>query len=192
MTIPTQNPEPTASLPEVGEIAWSSRISLWLAAAAVGLITSVAVWLFMKGFELINNLTLGTFGAMPAPIGQISTALIPALGGLIVVLFMHALTRPDTLAAMAVALAVIVLMVLLKRIRWVEKFAAILALVGATIVVYVFNIPIPIVGSIATIPSSLPMLPDFSLAPQLALGSLSVTFVALAQGAAVNTAVPKS
>jgi SulP family sulfate permease len=34
------------------------------------------------------------------------------------------------------------------------------------------------------------MLPDFSLIPQLALGSLSVALVALAQGAGISTAVP--
>ena len=47
-------------------------------------------------------------------------------------------------------------------------------------------------ASIATIPNSLPpfMLPDFSLIPQLALGSVSVALVALAQGAGISTAVP--
>jgi len=55
----------------------------------------------MKGSVLINRWTMGTFGTLPAPAGQIATALIPALGGLIVALFMHTLSRPDKLAAMA-------------------------------------------------------------------------------------------
>ena len=91
-----------------------------------------------------------------------------------------------------VSIAVIIAMVLLKRVRPLEKFAAIIVLVLATIVVNVLKIPTELVSSIATIPNSLPsfMLPDFSLIPQLALGSVSVALVALAQGAGISTAVP--
>jgi SulP family sulfate permease len=96
------------------------------------------------------------------------------------------------LTTVAVSVATIVLMVIIKRIHAVEKFAAIIVLAVGTIVVAVFKIPVELVGGIATIPSSLPsfMLPNFSLAPQLALGAISVAFVALAQGAAVNAAFP--
>ena len=92
----------------------------------------------------------------------------------------------------AVSVAVIVFMVLLKRIRPIEKFAPIIVLVAATAIVNLLKIQIELVGDIATIPNSLPafMLPDFSLIPQLALGSLSVALVALAQGAGISTAVP--
>jgi SulP family sulfate permease len=92
----------------------------------------------------------------------------------------------------AVSVAVIVFMVLLKRIRPIEKFAPIIVLVAATAVVNLLKIQTELVGDIATIPNSLPsfMLPDFSLIPQLALGSLSVALVALAQGAGISTAVP--
>jgi sulfate permease, SulP family len=92
----------------------------------------------------------------------------------------------------AVSVIVIIFMVILKRIRPLEKFAAIIVLVMATIIVNLFKIPTELVGSIATIPNSLPqfMLPNFSLAPQLILGSVSVALVALAQGAGISTAVP--
>lgn len=92
----------------------------------------------------------------------------------------------------AVSVAVIIVMVILKRIKPLEKFAAIITLVVATLVVNLFHIQTALVSSIATIPNSLPkfMLPNFSLIPQLALGSLSVTLVALAQGAGISTAVP--
>jgi len=92
----------------------------------------------------------------------------------------------------AVSVAVIILMVILKRIRPLEKFAAIIVLVVATIIVNVFHIQTALVSSIATIPNGLPhfMLPNFSLIPQLALGSISVALVALAQGAGISTAVP--
>ncbi len=92
----------------------------------------------------------------------------------------------------AVSVTVIIFMVLLKRVRPLEKFAAIIVLVVASLVVNVFHIQTELVGSIATIPNSLPqfMLPNFSLIPQLILGSVSVALVALAQGAGISTAVP--
>jgi sulfate permease, SulP family len=91
-----------------------------------------------------------------------------------------------------VSAAVIVFMVVLKRIRPLEKFAAIIVLIVGTIVVNVLHIQTELVASIATIPNSLPkfMLPNFSLAPELMLGSVSVALVALAQGAGISTAVP--
>jgi SulP family sulfate permease len=96
------------------------------------------------------------------------------------------------MTTVAVSVAVIVSMVLLKRIRPIEKFAPIIVLVAATAVVNLLKIQTELVGAIATIPNSLPafMLPDFSLIPQLALGSMSVALVALAQGAGISTAVP--
>ncbi len=91
-----------------------------------------------------------------------------------------------------VSIAVIILMVIIKRIRPLEKFAAIIVLFLATLVVNIFNIQTELVGSIASIPNGLPQftLPDFSMIPQLALGSVSVALVALAQGAGISTAVP--
>jgi H+/Cl- antiporter ClcA len=83
------------------ETHWSSVISLWTAAALLGSVTSLLVWAFMKGFGWLNSLTLGTFGALPAPTGQIATALIPAIGGLLVAFLMHTWFHPDKLAAMA-------------------------------------------------------------------------------------------
>lgn len=96
------------------------------------------------------------------------------------------------MTTVAVSVSVIVFMVLLKRVRPLEKFAPIIVLVLATAIVNLLNIQTELVGDIATIPNSLPafMLPDFSLIPQLALGSISVALVALAQGAGISTAVP--
>ncbi len=92
----------------------------------------------------------------------------------------------------AVSIGVIIFMVILKRFKSLEKFAAIIVMLVATIAVNLLNIQTELVGSIATIPNSLPpfMLPNFSLIPQLALGSVSVALVALAQGAGISTAVP--
>lgn len=56
-------------------------------------------------------------------------------------------------------------MVVLKRIRPLEKFAPIIVLLVATVVVNLLKIQTELVGDIATIPNSLPsfMLPNFSL-----------------------------
>ncbi len=96
------------------------------------------------------------------------------------------------MTTVAVSVSVILLMVVLKRIRAIEKFAPIIVLLVATAAVNLLSIQTELVGSIATIPNSLPafMLPDFALIPQLALGSISVALVALAQGAGISTAVP--
>lgn len=92
----------------------------------------------------------------------------------------------------AISIAVIILMVAMKKIRPIEKFAPIIVLVLATVVVNLLKLQTELVGDIATIPNSLPafMLPNFSLIPQLLLGSISVALVALAQGAGISTAVP--
>ena len=57
-----------------------------------------------------------------------------------------------------VSIAVIIFMVLLKRIRPLEKFAAIIVLFVATLVVNLLNIQTELVGSIASIPNGLPQL----------------------------------
>lgn len=85
-----------------------------------------------------------------------------------------------------------VMVLVLKRIKLTKKMASIIVLLLMSAVVYVFSISVELVGDIADIPSSLPAptLPDFSLVPQLALGSLSVALVALVQGAGISTAYP--
>ena len=82
-------------------VSWFAYCTLWLAAAAIGALTSIGVWLFLQGFALINRLTLGTYGALPPPVGWLATALIPALGGLLVAVSMHTLSRPARFAAIA-------------------------------------------------------------------------------------------
>ena len=92
-----------------------------------------------------------------------------------------------------VGIATIIVMVILKRIPRTEKSAPIITLLLGTVVVNLLSLSsVALVGSIATIPSGLPapMAPDFSLIPQLALGSVSVALVALVQGAGISTAMP--
>jgi SulP family sulfate permease len=93
----------------------------------------------------------------------------------------------------AVAVATVILMLVLKLIKQTEKLAAIITLIVMSLIVNLLGLSsVALVQSIATIPNSLPapMLPDFSLVPKLALGSLSVALVALIQGAGISTAYP--
>lgn len=56
------------------------------------------------------------------------------------------------MSAVIVSIATIILMVILKRIKPLEKFAAVIVLALATIAVNLFNIETELVGDIATIP----------------------------------------
>jgi SulP family sulfate permease len=92
----------------------------------------------------------------------------------------------------AVAIGTVILMLIFKLFKKTEKMAAIFTLFIMTIVVYLLQLDVPLVSSIATIPRGLPSptLPAFALIPKLALGSLSVALVALVQGAGISTAYP--
>lgn len=92
----------------------------------------------------------------------------------------------------AVSLSTLILMLIFKRFEKTEKMAAIFTLLLMTAVVYLLQLPVPLVGSIASIPRALPtpVLPAFDLIPKLALGSFSVALVALVQGAGISTAYP--
>jgi SulP family sulfate permease len=88
-----------------------------------------------------------------------------------------------------VGVATIILMVVFKMIPQTEKMGAIITLILGSVVVYVLNLDIALVGPIqGGLPA--PTLPDFSMIPELALGSVSVALVALVQGAGISTAVP--
>src|SRR5690349_3454354 len=83
------------------DVSWTAHGTLWLAAAVVGALAAIGVWVFLQGFALIYSLTLGTLGELPSPLGWLATALLPALGGLLVALGMRTFARPARLAAMA-------------------------------------------------------------------------------------------
>jgi hypothetical protein len=81
------------------------------------------------------------------------------------------------------------MMVVFKMIPKTEKMGAIITLILGSVVVFVLSLDIALVGPIqGGLPA--PTLPDFSMIPKLALGSVSVALVALVQGAGISTAVP--
>jgi SulP family sulfate permease len=91
-----------------------------------------------------------------------------------------------------VGLSTLILVLVLKRIKRTAKMASIIVLILMTVVVFVLQLDVALVESLGSIPRSLPtpVLPDFSLIPDLALGSVSVAIVALVQGAGISTAYP--
>ncbi|MFZ0015642.1 MAG: SulP family inorganic anion transporter [Acidimicrobiia bacterium] len=87
----------------------------------------------------------------------------------------------------------VILVLLLKAFGPTERSATVLALVAMTVLVAIWDPPsVALVMSISEIPNSLPapMMPDFSLIPELAAGSVSIALVALVQGAGISTAYP--
>ena len=80
---------------------WTAHVTLWMAAALIGVVTSISVWLFLQGFALLHTMTLVAVGGLPSPLWWLATALTPALGGLLVGAGMHVLSRPTRLAPMA-------------------------------------------------------------------------------------------
>lgn len=96
------------------------------------------------------------------------------------------------LRTVGVAAATIVVWALARLVKPLRSLATLVALVVVWVVVVVAGIDVEDVGSIASIPRSLPpfSLPDVSAVPSLALGAVAVALVALAQAAGIGAAVP--
>ncbi|MCB1247436.1 MAG: SulP family inorganic anion transporter, partial [Acidimicrobiia bacterium] len=87
-----------------------------------------------------------------------------------------------------VAVVTVAIVVVLKLVPATERFSSVIALIVVSAgVTLIGPESVAVVRDIAEIPNSLPMpmLPDFSLVPDLALGSVSVALVALVQGAGI-------
>jgi CIC family chloride channel protein len=88
---------PTTTTPAPAKpdrISWPAYLGLGVAAAVLGVVTSIGVWLFNQAFNAIHNLTFNTISGW-------AIALIPMVGGIIVALIMKYGSKPDKLAAMA-------------------------------------------------------------------------------------------
>jgi chloride channel protein, CIC family len=86
--------QPTSTSAEPDRISWAAYLGLGVAAAVLGVATSIGVWLFNQAFNAIHNLTFNTISGW-------AIALIPMVGGIVVALIMKFGTKPDKLAAMA-------------------------------------------------------------------------------------------
>jgi sulfate permease, SulP family len=94
------------------------------------------------------------------------------------------------------------LIILLLRIERLQRFAFIIGIAAATVLLVVLTIPalpsavsfaaVPTVGDFASIPRALPQFafPDLSLVPSLLLPALSVAVIGLVQGAGVSQGTP--
>jgi len=97
----TNSTAATSTPADPDRVSWTAYLGLGLAAAVLGVVTSIGVWLFNQAFNAIHNLTFNTIGGALQPIGAWTIALIPAVGGILVALIMKFGTKPDKLAAMA-------------------------------------------------------------------------------------------
>lgn len=90
----------------------------------------------------------------------------------------------------------IVVLVLLKRLRAIEKYSDVLViLISSVFVLIVGWSSIVLVGDIAEVPSGLeavprPVLPDLRMIPALLTGAIAAAVVGLAEGSGVGSAYP--
>jgi hypothetical protein len=61
--------QPPAAFAEPDRISWAAYLGLGVAAAILGVVTSIGVWLFNQAFNAIHNLTFNTIGGALQPIG---------------------------------------------------------------------------------------------------------------------------
>jgi SulP family sulfate permease len=90
----------------------------------------------------------------------------------------------------------IIVLLLLKRIRAIEKFSDVLIILLSSLFVLIVGwVSVELVGDIAEVPSGLeavprPVLPDLSLLPALMAGAIAAAVVGLAEGSGVGSAYP--
>jgi chloride channel protein, CIC family len=94
-------PSVAAPVTDPERITWPAYLGLGIAAAVLGVVTAIGVWLFNQAFNAIHYLTFNMIGGALQPIGVWTIALVPAVGGIGVALIMKYGTKPDKLAALA-------------------------------------------------------------------------------------------
>ncbi len=99
-------------------------------------------------------------------------------------------------ATVLVGVGSIIVLVLLKRIKAIEKYANVLIIIlSSAFVVLVGWATVELVGDIAEVPRGLaalpmPVLPDFSLIPALITGALAAVVVGLAESSGAGASSP--
>jgi SulP family sulfate permease len=90
-----------------------------------------------------------------------------------------------------VGVVTVVLIVVLDRVKYVNKVSLLIALVVASALVPLLNLTtVPLVSSLGEMPESLPrpVLPDLSFVPDLIAPAFALTIIALAQSAGISQA----
>ena len=90
-----------------------------------------------------------------------------------------------------VGVVTVVLIVVLDRVKYVNKVSLLIALVVASALVPLLNLTtVPLVSSLGAMPETLPrpVLPDLSLIPGLIAPAFALTIIALAQSAGISQA----
>ena len=141
---------------------------------------------FMTGVAI--NIILGQLGDFTGFHSDYSNKVIQAID-----LLLHPgqINVPTTL----IGFVTIGLIILFGRIKPLRNFSMILALIGASLLVYVLGLTsVQLIKNIATIPSGFPhpVLPDFTLIPLLLPGAFAVGIIGLVQASGVSKSVPNS
>src|SRR5512136_1498972 len=90
-----------------------------------------------------------------------------------------------------VGMVAIVLIVVLDRVRYINKVSLLIGLVVASALVPLLNLTtVPLVSSLGAMPEALPrpVLPDFAFLPGLIAPAFALTIIALAQSAGISQA----
>ncbi|MDX2240819.1 MAG: SulP family inorganic anion transporter [Leptolyngbyaceae cyanobacterium bins.302] len=140
---------------------------------------------FMNGIAVV--IVLGQLGRLTGYSSEAGNRLTQTLD-----LLLH-LNQVD-IATTAIGLGTIALILVLGRTR-LKQFNLVLALLIITALTALWQpASVQLVKDISPVPRSLPLpvLPDFSLMPQLLLGAVSVGLVGLIQGAGVGKTIPNA
>jgi SulP family sulfate permease len=140
---------------------------------------------FMNGIAVV--IVLGQLGRLTGYSSEAGNRMTQTLD-----LLLH-LNQVD-IATTAIGLSAIALILGLGRTR-LKQFNLVLALLIVTALTALWQpASVQLVKNISPIPRSLPLpvLPDFSLIPQLLLGAISVSLVGLIQGAGVGKTIPNA
>jgi len=99
--------------------------------------------------------------------------------------------REWRLSVVLITVATVLLIVVLDRSA-LKQFSMLIALTAVSVGVAVFDVAVPLVGDVSSIPKGLPMpsMPDLALAVGLLVPAASVALIGLVQGGGISKAYP--
>ena len=137
---------------------------------------------FLTGIGV--NIILGQLGDLTGYSSEYANKVVKAIDT-----FLH-LDQID-LQVFLVGFVTIVLIVVLDRVRYINKVSLLIALVVGSALVPLLNLTtVPLVSSLGAMPDSLPrpVLPDLAFIPGLIAPAFALTIIALAQSAGISQA----
>jgi sulfate permease, SulP family len=137
---------------------------------------------FLTGIGV--NIILGQLGDLTGYSSEYSNKVVKAIDTAL-----H--LNQINLQIFLVGIVTIVLIVVLDRVKYINKISLLIALVVASALVPLLNLTtVPLVSSLGAMPDSLPrpVLPDLAFIPGLIAPAFALTIIALAQSAGISQA----